>query len=288
VADRLAADSEANVVVVGDFNEFEFVSPITGLEDAGLTNLTNTLPEDERYSFNFQGNSQSLDHILVSGALADDAAFDIVHVNSEFADSDGRASDHDPLVALLTIGDVAPETVEVAVAFEGRGFFGSKAIESVGGEVVDVDRLPFIKGSVNFGDVDIKLKATAPGSETLTFIDGEVGVWSRSDNFFAGEAGLVNDREALKFKLQDGEFGDATEAFFDFADIRGAGEVEVKFFDDGDLIGIETYFAEDGGVTANLDGRSFDAVKIGAVDDTAFSLDGFSFDRLVVDEFILA
>ena len=41
--------------------------------EENLTNLTNTLPEDERYSFNFQGNSQSLDHILVSGGLAGDA-----------------------------------------------------------------------------------------------------------------------------------------------------------------------------------------------------------------------
>ncbi len=100
---QLAADPDANVVVVGDFNEFEFVSPLTALEAAGLTNLTNTLPEDERYSFNFQGNSQSLDHILVSSGLESVAAFDIVHVNSEFAELPGRASDHDPLIVGLTV-----------------------------------------------------------------------------------------------------------------------------------------------------------------------------------------
>ncbi|MEO1090948.1 MAG: DUF3616 domain-containing protein [Pseudomonadota bacterium] len=101
LAEFQQANPDANVVVVGDFNEFEFVSPVLDLVAGGFTNLTETLPEDERYTFNFQGNSQSLDHILVSDNLADRATFDIVHVNSEFAETDARASDHDPLVAAL-------------------------------------------------------------------------------------------------------------------------------------------------------------------------------------------
>ncbi|MEB3220005.1 MAG: choice-of-anchor I family protein, partial [Nostocales cyanobacterium 94392] len=98
----LAADANANVVVVGDLNEFEFVSPVTTLAQS-LTNLTETVPENERYSFIFQGNSQSLDHILVSDKLTGKAEFDIVHLNSEFAETTQRASDHDPLVASLSI-----------------------------------------------------------------------------------------------------------------------------------------------------------------------------------------
>ncbi|NJL39390.1 MAG: hypothetical protein HC840_06345 [Leptolyngbyaceae cyanobacterium RM2_2_4] len=92
----------ANVVVVGDLNEFEFISPLEILEE-NLTNLTKTLPENERYSFIFDGNSQSLDHILVSDSLTDSADFDIVHVNTEFANSDARASDHDPLLSSLSV-----------------------------------------------------------------------------------------------------------------------------------------------------------------------------------------
>ncbi|MGB3655489.1 MAG: CHRD domain-containing protein, partial [Rivularia sp. (in: cyanobacteria)] len=100
----LAEDADANVVVLGDLNEFEFVSPVEILAES-LTNLTETVSENERYSFNFQGNSQSLDHILVSDNLADNAEFDIVHVNSEFADTSAKASDHDPLVASLSISN---------------------------------------------------------------------------------------------------------------------------------------------------------------------------------------
>ena len=94
----LAEDAGAHIVVAGDFNEFEFISPLQTLETS-LVNLTGTLAPDERYSYIFQGNSQSLDHILVSAALAEGAQFDAVHVNSEFAE---QASDHDPLLALLS------------------------------------------------------------------------------------------------------------------------------------------------------------------------------------------
>lgn len=102
VSGLLSNDPSANVVVLGDFNEFEFVSPLTGLESAGLTNLTNTLPAAERYSYIFQGNSQTLDHILVSESLAATAEYDAVHVNAEFAES-LQASDHDPVLARFTL-----------------------------------------------------------------------------------------------------------------------------------------------------------------------------------------
>jgi predicted extracellular nuclease len=100
----LTTDPNANVVVMGDLNEFEFVSPLTILEGAGLTNLTNDLEPEERYSFIFQGNSQSLDHILISDNLRlIDPDFDVVHVNTEFAETASRASDHDPLVVALNL-----------------------------------------------------------------------------------------------------------------------------------------------------------------------------------------
>lgn len=102
VSGLLGSDPSTNVVVLGDFNEFEFVSPLTGLESAGLTNLTNTLAADERYSYIFQGNSQTLDHILVSDSLAATAEYDAVHVNAEFAEA-LQASDHDPVLARFTL-----------------------------------------------------------------------------------------------------------------------------------------------------------------------------------------
>ena len=40
--------------------------------------------------------------------IADQAMLDYVHVNSEFAETAARASDHDPLVALFTIPEEVP------------------------------------------------------------------------------------------------------------------------------------------------------------------------------------
>ena len=56
------------------------------------------LPRSERYSYIFQGNAQTLDHILVSPALlsAGRPDLDVVHMNAEFADQAlrPRPADH--------------------------------------------------------------------------------------------------------------------------------------------------------------------------------------------------
>lgn len=102
------ANPQGNLVVLGDLNEFEFVSPVSVNLAGALENLTLRLPEDERYTFVFQGNSQSLDHILVSQGLGAIATFEAVHVNAEFAETAGRASDHDPLVVRFEFTPPAP------------------------------------------------------------------------------------------------------------------------------------------------------------------------------------
>ena len=102
VARELAVRGNTHVVVLGDFNEFAFVSPLKILEER-LHNLTNDLPPNERYTYIFEGNAQTLDHILVSPALRPSAELDIVHVNAEFAETAARASDHDPIVVRLRL-----------------------------------------------------------------------------------------------------------------------------------------------------------------------------------------
>jgi predicted extracellular nuclease len=96
-----AIDPDANVLVLGDLNDFEFSAPLGVLEAAGLTTMIETLPSNERYSYNFRGNAQVLDHVMVSQGVLGAAvpAFDVVHVNSEFVD---QVSDHDPSVLRLT------------------------------------------------------------------------------------------------------------------------------------------------------------------------------------------
>jgi predicted extracellular nuclease len=96
----LKADRNANVVVLGDLNDFDFSETLEILEGNGrLSNLMETLPVFERYSYVFDGNSQVLDQILVSHSLASTRPeYDSVHVNAEFSD---QASDHDPQVSRI-------------------------------------------------------------------------------------------------------------------------------------------------------------------------------------------
>ena len=102
VSSLLSADPDAAVIVLGDLNDFEFSRPLRILESAGLVDLVEQLPADERYTYVFEGNSQVLDHILVSPGLAACAfpEYDVVHLNAEFAD---QHSDHDPEVARFTL-----------------------------------------------------------------------------------------------------------------------------------------------------------------------------------------
>ena len=96
----LADDPNANVVVLGDLNGFDFEEFQQILSGGVLTNLSQTLDVRDRATFNFQGNSQALDHVLVTNNLADDAQYDIVHVNVDFVD---QPADHEPILATLNL-----------------------------------------------------------------------------------------------------------------------------------------------------------------------------------------
>ncbi|MBT2410027.1 endonuclease/exonuclease/phosphatase family protein [Streptomyces sp. ISL-12] len=98
VKDILATQKNADVVTLGDINDFEFSTTTKLLEDGGaLWSAVKSLPRDERYSYVYQGNSQVLDQILVSPSIRRGGHFryDSVHVNAEFHD---QISDHDPQV----------------------------------------------------------------------------------------------------------------------------------------------------------------------------------------------
>jgi hypothetical protein len=118
----LALDPEARLVVLGDFNDFEFSNPLTALKGSNLVDLMETLPENERYSYVYEGNSQALDHILVSRNLADHPAtvYGVVHVNSEFAD---QVSDHEPQRACFDKGPTRDAGLAAQEVIQGNTEF---------------------------------------------------------------------------------------------------------------------------------------------------------------------
>jgi hypothetical protein len=101
----LAIDKKADVVVVGDLNDYQFSpalkSLVTGTADgtgpATLTDLITTLPANQQYTYDFDGISEVLDHILVTKGVGG-ITYQVVHINSEYAN---QTSDHDPQVVHL-------------------------------------------------------------------------------------------------------------------------------------------------------------------------------------------
>ena len=128
-----ALPSGTRLVVTGDFNAFEFndgyvdsMGTIAGTPtpvgqvvlaspDLVTPNLMNVLPTSpaERYSFSFDGNAQTLDHVLVnSPMLLATSAQRVEHarLGSDFpetarndANVATRISDHDPVIAFFTV-----------------------------------------------------------------------------------------------------------------------------------------------------------------------------------------
>jgi predicted extracellular nuclease len=103
----LDLDKKADVVVLGDLNDYQFSPALsvlrTGTADgsgpANLVDLISTLPADQQYTYVYNGVSQVLDHILLTPDLRR-FTYQVVHVNSEYHD---QVSDHDPQVVDLRI-----------------------------------------------------------------------------------------------------------------------------------------------------------------------------------------
>lgn len=107
VEDVKTKSPDANIVSLGDFNDFQFSESLKIHEGNFMTNMINHVETADRYTYLYQGNSQVLDHILVSNHLVDQTEIDILHINADFTDMAGRASDHDPV--LVQIGFEEPE-----------------------------------------------------------------------------------------------------------------------------------------------------------------------------------
>ncbi len=123
--------TDENVVVIGDFNAFQFsdgfvdtlgiltgdpdasfpaLIPGSGAHDPALINRVEQLPADERYSFVFVGSAEALDHALVSEPLLPHATeVQYGRANADVPDSEKlvpntplRAADHDGLVLYVS------------------------------------------------------------------------------------------------------------------------------------------------------------------------------------------
>ena len=134
VQERQKADPKEKIILVGDFNAYQFndaivdqigtikgktaakgevMNPSDDLVDPDMIDLVELINAEQRYSYRFDGNGQVLDHILVTDSLKNFLhGFGYARVNADFPESnraDGakpeRFSDHDPAVAYFNLDE---------------------------------------------------------------------------------------------------------------------------------------------------------------------------------------
>ncbi|MEK4484672.1 endonuclease [Psychrobacillus sp. FSL H8-0484] len=116
VVDIKTKKPDANIVSLGDFNDYQFADALLIHEGEQMTNMINKVETPDRYTYLYQGNSQVLDHILVTKNLESKTKIDILHINADFTDMAGRASDHDPVMVQIDI--LAEDEVVVPIVAE--------------------------------------------------------------------------------------------------------------------------------------------------------------------------
>ena len=115
---------DLDFLIVGDLNAHAREDPITAIRDAGYTDLIRSFVGDDSYSFSFNGESGYLDHALASPSLKPQVTGAAEwHINSDepvvldynvefkspnqvntlYAATPFRSSDHDPLVVGLNL-----------------------------------------------------------------------------------------------------------------------------------------------------------------------------------------
>ncbi|MFB7640706.1 endonuclease [Peribacillus butanolivorans] len=221
VKDIKSKDANANVVLLGDFNDFEFSKTLTALKGSELTNMVEKVPFEERYSYTYQGNSQVLDHILVSNNIAAETKVNIVHINSSFTEADGRASDHDPVLIQTELKPT--QTTQPQKVYDLVGFTTKKLVVETPNSLVKLDATSNIKE----------------------------GIWLKTDTTLSGE-GLKKTKIIIspikKETVIDFSGAEVKEVLIDNSnvkEIRGAENVQKWIFKEGiDVSGIKFYNAK--------------------------------------------
>jgi len=112
---------DSDVLIIGDLNSYMREDPIQAIEAVGYTNVVKEHIGDDAFSYIFDGQWGTLDHGLASGSLASQITGATEwHINSQepnllaystefkdpgfYSDDPYAASDHDPLIIGLKLG----------------------------------------------------------------------------------------------------------------------------------------------------------------------------------------
>lgn len=306
------------IVSVGDYNAFEVndgyvdvlgivrgaPAPDTDVVAYGgdlltpdflLATVVAGTPADATYSYSFDGNAQSLDHVLVSGeAAAALAAFDHARVNADFAEvlrGDvtrlERTSDHDPAIAYFRFPtDTTPPVVTVPanITTAAQGPYGAvvtftaTAVDDIAGSV-PVTCVPASGTLFAFGPTAVHCTAvdgfgnSGAASFTVTVVDPPTaGLLAGASSQGAGATGVRLVFTAARTSnggdgaavLAEGRASNGRPALFVASRIEG-----LAFFDDPasspgpwPVTGIDTVRVTGRGVVNGVPGFTFALVAV--------------------------
>ncbi len=105
IREIFTSDPNANIILLGDLNDYPTSQPIEVFKESGAKDLSHTINPEQRYSYIFQGISQVLDYVMpfpsmyytTDRLLAQHTNADFPHIFSSVADTYYRSSDHDGL-----------------------------------------------------------------------------------------------------------------------------------------------------------------------------------------------
>ncbi|EIW81349.1 DNase I-like protein [Coniophora puteana RWD-64-598 SS2] len=106
IQDILDADSNANIIMGGDCNEYLYTTSVFASLSGLVTEIDAlaNIPVEERYTYVYNGITEQLDHLFVSDAVKGRGVeAEHIHVNNWAATEADRASDHDPTVAQFKV-----------------------------------------------------------------------------------------------------------------------------------------------------------------------------------------
>lgn len=161
IATDPTGSGDADVLLLGDFNSYLKEDTLDDvLIPGGYTNLAAALPADDRYSFIFDGQRGSLDHILASASAADQVTgvtewhinadeADALDYNTDFgrdpaifdANTLARVSDHDPIIVGLDLTDEATFTVQLLHFYAETGTIAKDTAPIMGAMIDKFDDL---------------------------------------------------------------------------------------------------------------------------------------------------
>ncbi|MCR6478592.1 ExeM/NucH family extracellular endonuclease [Variovorax sp. ZS18.2.2] len=188
-----APQTEADVLMMGDFNSYLLEDPTKELEAVGNESLLKRMPANDRYTYVFGGETGALDHSYASDSLKTQVSgVSVWHINSDeptaldyntdfttddrYAPTPFRASDHDPVLVGLTLAADAAVTQPIVTASIPSAVkvgetYSVNISEATPGGTATVTSL-----SVDWGDGTAA--TTAPGTGVVTHTYAAAGTFN--------------------------------------------------------------------------------------------------------------